>query len=80
MVTKTLTITQDAYDLLVKNKLEDESFSEEIRRLFTFRPKRPLTDFIGVISDETGRKALEFLEKKRAMPKKRPQQTKEMFS
>ena len=80
MATKTLTITEDAYDLLVRNKLDDESFSEEIKRLFTDKKRKPLSDFYGAWSKETGEKAMEFLEKKRAMPKTRPQQIKEMFS
>ena len=80
MATKTLTITEDAYNLLVQNKLDDESFSMEIKRLLSFKPRRPLTDFLGVLSDETGKKALEFLDKKRSTPKTRPKETKEMFS
>ena len=80
MVTKTLTITKDAYDLLVKNKLDDESFSQELNRLLTEKKRRPLSDFYGAWSKETGEKVLKILEKKRTMPKTRPQQTKEMFS
>lgn len=34
MATKTLTVTEDAYELLKKNKLDSESFSDEIERLF----------------------------------------------
>jgi predicted CopG family antitoxin len=48
MVTKTLTITQEAYDMLKAAKKEDESFSEVIVR--KFRPK--LAEFIGTITEE----------------------------
>ena len=35
MGTKTLTIIEDAYNLLFDNKMENESFSEEIRRVLS---------------------------------------------
>ena len=33
MGTKTITIMDDVYELLVRNKMKDESFSEELRRV-----------------------------------------------
>jgi predicted CopG family antitoxin len=56
MVTKTLTIMEDAYKVLKQNKLEGESFSEEIRRVFTEKKKkkRPLSDFFGILNDAKG--------------------------
>ena len=67
MVTKTLTIMKDAYALLVDNKLENESFSDEIRRLLSKRKRKKLSDFFGILSEEEGAEMLEVLEKKRAM-------------
>ncbi|MBS3106777.1 antitoxin VapB family protein [Candidatus Woesearchaeota archaeon] len=54
MATKTLTITEDAYDLLAQKKLRGESFSQTIRRVLEPRRKRPLEDFFGIISDKEG--------------------------
>ena len=63
MATKTLTITEDAYDLLVENKMESESFSEEIRRLLSKRKRRKLSDFFGILSKEEGSAMIHDLEK-----------------
>ncbi len=52
MVTKTLTIAEDAYNLLLGNKFEQESFSEEIRRLLSRKKTRTLTHFFGILSDD----------------------------
>ncbi|NQE45201.1 hypothetical protein C5S31_04160 [ANME-1 cluster archaeon GoMg2] len=50
MVTKTITITEDAYKKLKVEKLEGESFSEVITRL-TDRSKKDLIEFAGVWKD-----------------------------
>ena len=65
MVTKTLTITEEAYILLRGAKVKDESFSEGIIRLFSQKRKRPLTDFFGIISEEDGQEMLDDLNKKK---------------
>jgi predicted CopG family antitoxin len=63
MATKTLTITEDAYNLLAGAKYRDESFSEEIIRLFSNKRRRPLSDFFGIISHEEGQAIIDELEK-----------------
>jgi len=63
MVTKTLTIMEDAYDLLLNNKLEDESFSEELRRILLKKTARKLSDLFGIISDKEGEEIIKDLEK-----------------
>lgn len=45
MTTKTITIMEDAYELLKKSKKPDESFSDVIRREFS--SKKKMTDFFG---------------------------------
>ena len=65
MVTKTLTIMEDAYKLLLNNKLENESFSEEIRRIFSNKKKKKLMDFFGILSKDEGDAMLKDLEKSR---------------
>ena len=51
MVTKTITITEDAYRILKSWKQGSESFSETIRRK---GKRRPLSDFYGILSKESG--------------------------
>ena len=55
MAMKKLTIMEDAYDLLVENKLEHESFSQEIIRIFGSRQKKSIFDFFGILSEEEGK-------------------------
>ena len=52
MPTKTITITTDAYNLLRGNKLESESFSPAICRLFSLRKTRNVLDFYGLLVEE----------------------------
>lgn len=64
MTTKTITITEDAYRLLAREKNKDESFSELIKR--EFGKKRDLMEFVGLwedISDKEADEMLEFIEK-----------------
>lgn len=49
MVTKTITIMNDAYMLLARSRLRDESFSEVIRRVLS--KKRSIAEFAGAWSD-----------------------------
>ena len=67
MVTKTLTITEDSYNLLVQHKQEGESFSQEIGRLFTKKKKKTLMDFFGLLSDQEGEEILTTLKKHKDM-------------
>ena len=53
MGTKTISIMDDAYKILLRNKMKDESFSEVIRRHFS--RKQSLMQFAGAwrdVSDE----------------------------
>lgn len=61
MTTKTLTIMEDAYKLLLEKKLENESFSEEIRRILSRKGRRELGDFFGILSEEEGSEMLKDL-------------------
>lgn len=65
MVTKTITITEDAYGLLARSKLDDESFSEEIRRIFSKTQSRKLIDYFGILSEEQGSAIQSVLQKKK---------------
>lgn len=49
MGTKTISVTYDAYDILSRNKLVNESFSEEIKRLL--KKRKSILDLAGAWSD-----------------------------
>ena len=52
MATKTISITEDAYEYLAAAKKENESFSDVIERLL--EGKRDLMSFAGILSDDKG--------------------------
>ena len=62
MATKTLTITEDAYDRFYVLKEEGESFSEVIRRVTT---KVHLSDFVGILTSDETKKVKEKVAKMR---------------
>ena len=47
MATKTITITEEAYELLAAQKTSEESFSEAIRKHFK---KESLANIIGILT------------------------------
>ena len=49
MTTKTITIMDDAYMLLLRNKMKNESFSEVIRK--HFKRKKSILEFAGAWKD-----------------------------
>lgn len=49
MTTKNIAITQDAYELLTRNKRAGESFSQVIRE--HFKKKKHLMDYAGIWAD-----------------------------
>ena len=53
MATKTITITEEAYNKLKVRKKGNESFSEVINRI---APYTDWSDFAGVLSEESARK------------------------
>ncbi len=76
MSTKTLTITEDAYERLHALKEETESFSEVIRRLTS---KVRLMDFAGILSDEETRKVKERISKTREASMNRMKQVRKQL-
>ena len=53
MATKTITVTEDAYEALKALKDKNESFSETILRV---AKRKPLSYFYGCLSKESGEK------------------------
>lgn len=49
MGTKTISIMDDAYEMLLGSKLDDESFSDEVRRLI--KTKSSIMDLAGTWKD-----------------------------
>ncbi|MBT4539323.1 hypothetical protein HOI26_02230 [Candidatus Woesearchaeota archaeon] len=70
MGTKTLTIMDDVYGMLVDNKLESESFSDELRRILSKKRTKKLSDFFGILSEDEGAGMRKDLEKIKAANRK----------
>jgi predicted CopG family antitoxin len=70
MATKTLTIMEDAYEMLKAAKKENESFSDVIRREFSSK-KNDLKRFWGSIDNETANIVRETIKKSRELSRKR---------
>lgn len=60
MATKTITIMDDAYTLLLRNKMNSESFSDVIRRFFS--RKKSILEFAGAWDDMSEKEAEELKE------------------
>ena len=67
MATKTISITEEAYDILNSKKEKTESFSEAIVKL---SGKRKLSSFFGVLSERSGRELEEEIKKSRKKHRK----------
>jgi predicted CopG family antitoxin len=63
MGTKTISLSEDAYDRLKAEKEENESFSDTVRRLTT---GVRLADYHGVLSDKTAGEIEQIIADRRA--------------
>ncbi len=68
MTTKTLTITEDAYERLVQCKGRHESFSDVIVKYF---PKRSLMELVGILTDAEAESLREHIRAKRRLSRRR---------
>lgn len=72
MATKTITIMEDAYELLLRQKEEGESFSEVLRRVLHKQDKRAqLESVFGAWSDETAKDVKKSIEEGRKRSRER---------
>jgi predicted CopG family antitoxin len=67
MATKTLTIMEDTYEMLLRNKMENESFSDVIRRIISRKGRKSFSDLFGILSNEEGDAIAKNLKKAKAM-------------
>jgi predicted CopG family antitoxin len=72
MATKTISITEKAYDILKNKKKSKESFSDVITRTFG---KRSILEFAGILSKETGEELRKNIKKTREEMDKRMRHT-----
>jgi predicted CopG family antitoxin len=81
MATKTITIMEDAYELLKQEKVKNESFSDVIRKVIP--KKKSIWDFVGAwsdVPDEKIEELHEFIEKSRHEKSRRTKEILEMMS
>jgi len=78
MVTKTITIMEDAYALLSANKRENESFSDTIRRIAG--KEKNIMDYFGVWSEECAEDIKKSIKESRARGKERNRRMEKSFS
>lgn len=60
---KTITVTDEAYEMLKKMKSGDESFSEVIKRVA--KPTLNIRDYFGILSKEDSKTISEEIKKRR---------------
>lgn len=78
MVTKTITIMEDAYNVLAMEKLPNESFSDTIRRIAT--KEEGIEEFFGCWSEEFAERVKGEMAERRAKGRKRAKRRDELFS
>ena len=69
MGTKTISLMDDAYDLLSRAKLPNESFSDTVRRITS--PNESIMEFFGVWDKKFGEDVLNNIKDNRDANKKR---------
>lgn len=77
MATKTITIMDDAYELLARAKLPEESFSDTIRRVIG--EDDDIERFFGCWSDEFAESVKKNIEERRAYNRNRAKRRDDLF-
>ncbi|MBI3032232.1 antitoxin VapB family protein [Candidatus Woesearchaeota archaeon] len=76
MSTKTITLSQDAYDLLARRKEGKESFSDVVRKLA--KPKS-LLEFAGILNHQEAEKMRSIINEGRKQSQERAERLQERF-
>ncbi len=69
----------DAYEMLVRSKQKNESFSEEVRRVLSPK-KRSIRDFMGLLSEGEGDAILRTMDERKKANIKAAKMRLEQFS
>ena len=65
MVARTVALDEEAYGLLRSRKRPEETFSDVVKRIA--RPRRPLTDFVGIWSSDSTKERAAFDQLRRTL-------------
>ena len=76
MATKTISITEEAYERLRMKKEKNESFTDVINRI---TGKRSLLELAGIFSEEDAIKIEKHIKERRAASRKRADRIREML-
>lgn len=76
MPTRTISITEEAYERLKAKKEKNESFTDVINRV---TGKRDIMEFAGILSDEEGEKLEAYVKERRRASRERSNRLREMM-
>ncbi|MBI2542291.1 antitoxin VapB family protein [Candidatus Woesearchaeota archaeon] len=76
MATKTISITEEAYERLKIQKEPKESFTDVINRI---AGKRSIMEFAGILSEEEGEKLTQYIKERRKASRERSNKIREMM-
>ncbi len=76
MATKTISITEEAYERLKMMKEKKESFTDVINRM---TGKRSIMEFAGILSEEEGEKLEKYIKERRKASREHSTKIREMM-
>ena len=76
MATKTISITEEAYERLKMQKAPRESFTDVINRI---TGKRDIMEFAGILSEEEGNKLETYIKERRKAGREHSNRIREMM-
>ena len=76
MATKTISITEEAYERLRMKKEKNESFTDVVNRI---TGKRNIMEFAGILTDEDAKQMKEHIKRRRQASRERSNRIREML-